>query len=236
MTDRTLALSFLLTTSSFGLISLLADIRECGLRLSFALEFNEKLRRYIESRGDDGESYGWLIHRSNKMQNHMGGAGVFASFKPPYANYAYSNYPIILNMVPALRRTFGDDYLATSQIAQSYAGSLLETTVRHIGNIEDRREALVSKIKNPLVWFATGVQLALSIPVRMLGWFGVMGNSIVATITSSLLFKSVAALVGIIGFASSVVGLVTGWDPFISLLNSNPITSELVGHILKAKK
>lgn len=236
MNDRLLALSFLLTTSSLGLISLLADIRESGLRLSFALEFNEKLHQYIESRGNDGESYGWLIHRSNKMQNHMGSTGVFASFKPPYANYVYNNYPIILNMVPALQRTFSDNYLATSQVAQSYAANLLETSVRHIGNIEDRREAVVSKIKNPFVWFATGVQLVLSIPVRMLGWFGVVGNTAVAFITSSLLFKFVAALVGLIGFASSVVGLATGWEPFISWVNSNPTTSELLGHILKAKK
>jgi hypothetical protein len=231
LNDRLISIVCLLATSVVGLVSLLAKLRAIKKKGDFACEYNQKLQEYVQSDGRNLEAYGWLIHRSNKMQNQMGRTGILASFKPPFANYAYNHYPIILNMVPALRQAFSDRFLSTDQLAHSYASSLLECTIRHIGMIEDHAEIISGRLKNPFIWFSEGVTLALSLPVRILGWFGVLGGVAVSGLTSNILFKGISALVALIGFASAIVGLATGWAPFVAWTHDTPFVAKIMNYL-----
>lgn len=226
----------MLITSLIGLISLLFDLKKNRKKIEFARDYKNKLHQYIMSQGSDHEVYGWLIHRSNKMQNQMGCAGIFYTYRPPFANYTFRNYPIILNMMPSLREAFSERFSSPNQQAESYASTLFETTVRHIGIIEDKEELALGRLKNPFVWFSSGVSLALSVPVRILGWFGLLGASAVGFLTSSFLFKTMTAIVSLVGFFSAVVGIVTGWEPFIAWIQAHPFIANLFDHLSLVRK
>lgn len=98
---------------------------------SFARDFLEQLSIYLSSNGSDGKAYSWLTLKSNKMQNQLGSAGIMAAYKPPCANFQYSNYPIILNMLPDLRNALKDSY-ALGRLAEQYAATIQEVIIRHV--------------------------------------------------------------------------------------------------------
>ena len=81
--DRIWLALILLSPFVIGLTKLL----RLGMRLTdqetFAEEFGKTRHRYIESAGADGGAYGWLIHRSSKIQVQMGSTGIMAIYRPP---------------------------------------------------------------------------------------------------------------------------------------------------------
>ena len=52
----------------------------------------------------DEENLKKITEGYGRMQKDMGHYGVYASFIPPASNYSVSNYQIIMNMIPELRR------------------------------------------------------------------------------------------------------------------------------------
>lgn len=88
--DRLWLALALLMPCVLGLLRLIGDLRSVSDKQTFAVEFLEKLRAYFESGGENGEAYGWLIHRSNRMQNQLGSGGILAAFRPAFANYQYT--------------------------------------------------------------------------------------------------------------------------------------------------
>ena len=228
MSERLFWLVALAAVCIIGFIGKWLSYRENREKRKFVVEFNEKLRQYISSNGKNHELYGWLIHRSNKMQLQMEASGIIVLYRPPYANYQYKNYPIILNMLPELHRTLRNDVLSRGDLPESYASTLLESTVRHIGIIDDQGEDLFAELKNPFIWFANGVNILLATPVRVLGWIGVIGETGVDLLTSNFLFKASAALVALIGLVSSIIGIVTGWNQFLQWLEKYPQLTKMV--------
>lgn len=203
----------------YGLIKLIVSLRPCGLRHVFAIEFLENLKTYWESGESNSEAYSWLIHRSNKMQGEMGGFGVVHNYKPPYQNYVITNYDIILNMIPDLRRCLEDDLLSRN-LAHQYMNTLQEALVRYIGSIEDERTEIINDIKNPVKWLRSGVRDIVALPAYLLGWLGVISESTANKWVSSLLFSVISGVVALVGFASAVVTTVVGWDQFIKVIGS----------------
>ncbi|WP_337222860.1 hypothetical protein [Vibrio alginolyticus] len=198
---------------ALGFVSFMMQKSKLDRKVAFFHEFKTKFREYWDSGGNNYEAYGWLIHRSNKMQNQMGSQGVVASFKPPYANYHVSNYPIILNMIPALNDSL-NEYLLREQAAQ-YASAIDEALIRHWGSLADREEMLVARLKNPVHWFQQGIRQVAGIPFYVLGLFGIMSIGRVGSIVGSSFFGIVSGLVSLIGFASAILSLVVGWEDFL---------------------
>ena len=228
MNERFLWITSLALVSAIGFIGKLLSYRSNRKERVFALDFNSRLRQYMDSGGKNHEAYSWLLHRSNKMQIQMGASGIMASYRPPYANHQYNNYPIILNMLPELRRTLKNDVLSRGDLASSYASTLLESTIRHIGVIDDQGDVLAAELRNPFIWFANGVKILLATPVRILGWIGVLGEAGVYFLTSNALFKAFAALATLIGLVSSVIGIVTGWEQFIQWAGKYPKLAQFI--------
>ena len=84
-------------------------------------------------------------------------------------------------------------------------------------------------MNNPFIWFSEGVTLALSLPVQILGWFGVLGGAAVSGLTSNILFKGISALVALIGFASAIVGLATGW--IVAWVHDTPFVANIMSYL-----
>jgi hypothetical protein len=202
----------------YGLLKLIIELRKYGIRNEFGVEFLENLKKYWESNGADLEAYGWLIHRSNKMQGEMGGLGVVHNYKPPYQNYMITNYSIILNMIPELRKCLEDDLLSRN-LAHQYMSALQESLVRYLGSIEDKQEVITKEIKNPIKWFRDGVRDILALPAYLLGWLGVISETAAKRLVSSLLFSAISGIVALVGFVSAIVTIVIGWDQFLDVVN-----------------
>jgi hypothetical protein len=218
LSDRTVLLLLLALSCGLGLLRLVRSKLRLSEEMAFAAEFMQKLKAYVESNGSDTESYGWLTHRSNKMQQKMGYHGVYASYRPPYANFQYPNYPIILNMLPELRKTFEDDVLRRSDLPHQYAVSIQEAVIRYDGVLEDREDEILKNIRNPVIWFREGVRMIVALPVSLLGWLGALSEKSVLTLTSSKVFRIFAAVVGFVSFVSAVMGITLGWEQFHTMV------------------
>jgi hypothetical protein len=188
-------------------------------RQTFAIQFLEKLREYYQSNGKNGDIYGWLIHRSNKMQSEMGGQGIIRNYRPPAQNYMLNNYPIILNMLPNLHREFQIG-LFLGNLPQQYMDSLQESIVRYLGRLDDEKDELRKELKNPIKWFREGVRGVMALPIYLFVWLGFITDNTARRLTLSFLFSVISGLVTLVGFVSGVVSLVVGWDAFIDIVSN----------------
>lgn len=216
--ERLIIIIVLLAICGYGFVKIGLKLKKQNEKLDFADEFLGKLKSYVDSVGRNLDDYGWMIHRSNKMQNHLGSLGIIHSYKPPYKNIMYSNYPIILNMLPDLRSSIENDILRS--VAYQYANSLQETLVRHIGRIEDNLEFYKKEIKNPFKWLREGVREIVAVPAYLLSWLGIISESFVRKLISSVFFKAVSGLIALVGFVSAIVTIVIGWEEFVKKLAS----------------
>lgn len=203
-----------------GLAMLIRRGVQLSEREAFANEFADKLLSYIKSGGQDGVAYGWLVHRSNKMQIQLGSDGIMALYRPPYATQQYRNFPILLNILPELRRTFGDEVLSRGDLSHQYSMLLNETLTRHAGTLSDLREDLTRSIKNPIIWLREGVRALIALPLSLLGWLGVLSEMTISRMTGSKFFEGLSGLAAVVGFASAVMGIAVGWHEFVQLVTA----------------
>ena len=208
-----------IATCCLGFRQILREKSRISHECMLAVEYLEHLKMYIQSQGKDHGAYGWLVHRSNKMQKQLGRSGIYASYRPPYANFQYSNYPIILNMLPDLRNALNDAVLLNN-LAHQYSMALQDTLVRHLGSLHDLDEVNDTALHNPVIWLREGVRVITAFPLSLLGWLGAMSETTIAHITSSRIFKAISAFAALVGFVSAVIGVVLGWEQFAQLVGS----------------
>jgi hypothetical protein len=199
----------------FSLIRAKALVSE---QIVFSEEFMRKLKAYVESSGRDNESYAWLTHRSSKMQKILGVYGVYASCRPPYADFLFQKYPAILNMLPELRNTLEDDVLSRGNLAHQYADSLQDMILRYIGVLEDRESEFFKYIRNPVIGFREGIRIIVALPLTILEWLGALSDKTVSALISSKGFGLLTAFISLVGFVSAVMGIVLGWNQFQAIL------------------
>ena len=209
------------TVMLLGFGQAILRLRELAKREQFANTYLTKLREYLESNGNAFGVYLWLTQKSMKMQRHLGSTGLLHHFKPAFANYSINNYPLLINHLPKLHSLFGDPINDFTGQAAHYRNAIIECLVRHMGDLEEERESIVTTLKNPLAWFGTGVTLVVSLPLILLGALGIIGATTIEMVTSNRLFKMVASFAALVGFASAVIGIVTGWEQFIVWLRAH---------------
>lgn len=209
-----LSIILILATGAYRLLTRRKRLVE---KDKFSIEFMTKLQQYVDSRGKDGNTYGWLIHNSVKMQNHMGQLGVI-DFKPPVANYFIRNYQIIVNGIPELPQAFAEDqFFTTISLANQYASMLTESIIRYHGVLDESLNNATKELRNPFKMFREGVQTILSLPLYLLEWVGLGGNVIMNSSIGRFFIRFLTGIVSIITFVSAVVSLVVGWDGFVNI-------------------
>ena len=86
-------------------------------------------------------------------------------------------------MLPELRRFIDENERSMgtffASTVDSYAKMIVEALLRYLGVLEERESAAVRSLKNPLLWFRTGVEQLLSAPLIILAWVGLVGISVV---------------------------------------------------------
>ena len=214
--ERVIAAGFLVSTHVVGLIRLLAYRRELESKRQFAHEFLSSLVRYVKSQGADYEAYAWLVQRLPRMQTHLGILGIAASYRPPFANYAFSNYQIVVNTLPELRRSLQSPF--SNRVALDYVAIIQECVLRHLGSLDDQQERTAQDLRNPMIWFREGIQFLLIVPALMLSWMGLITSANAVRLRASATFRLLSALVAIAGFVGAVIGIVTDWESFSGII------------------
>jgi hypothetical protein len=184
-----------------------------------AVDFRARFVEYYNTSCQNQTEYYWLIGHSSQIQEAMGEHGILHSFRPPYANYVFREYPIVLNMLPEVRRLASDNQFGFSDnLIQQYAQTLDEALVRHIGSFERLQNQLTKDRRNPVVWFREGMRFWVGSPIILLGWLGVLSAQTVRRSTSGFAFRLLAASVSVIAFISTVFTITLGWRDMEKLL------------------
>lgn len=207
---------FLLAPVALCAIGLIAQLRAASSlasALAFATEYRERLHILVNDA--DGHAYEWLTLNANRMQVEMGTQGLM-TFKPPFAGHVIHNYPVVLNVLPELRKCLSDRLLSNN--LGQYASLLDEALVRHQGSLIERHRQAIASAKNPIARLASGIRSVLSAPLWFLAAAGVLPRSFASRVAGSAFYRVLAGLVATVGFVSAVVGLVTGWGQFADIL------------------
>jgi hypothetical protein len=202
-----------------GLIRIIITIGNIKKTILFLDEYRDTyvklINSYLNSSGYhvarqlNPDLYSWLVSKSVKAQRELGMYGV-GEFIAPFQIYKIRNYQFIVNTIPKIR----DGHVREEEM------NLVENILtRCLGAYIDIRSELLSELKNPLKWFQYGVKWCLSLPIRVLNWFGIINNSTVDKITVNGFFKMISGLIGFISFVSAIITIVTGWDAFKIILH-----------------
>lgn len=209
------AISFIL----IGLFNIIFDLRRINKKHTFSLDYLEKYSNYIKSDGSDEESYEWLTLKAEKMQDQLGSAGIM-NYKMPGSMTFIPNYPIVINLLPEIRRELSSDYIISKDNFNFTINTLRESILRYIGLLEDLREDILRKLKNPLVWFREGVKMILLLPLSILNQFGLFSNKFYYNLKKSLFFKITSSFIALTAFVSSIFTIALGWEKFYDMIKN----------------
>ncbi|MCE5233222.1 MAG: hypothetical protein ABFC67_00020 [Mizugakiibacter sp.] len=204
----------LAAVAAVGAIVLVRSVARLASDLVFTTQYRERVHVLVEHA--DGAVYEWLTLNVNRMQVQMGPQGLI-TFRPPFANHVIQNYPVVLNVLPELRRCLSDQLLSRNLLGQ-YHALLDDALLRHQGSLTGRHQQAVASAKNPIAWLTAGVRTLLAAPVWFLATVGVISRSFASRVVASSFYRLLAGLVATVGFVSAVVGLVTGWEQFAAIL------------------
>ncbi|MEO7963657.1 MAG: hypothetical protein ABIT38_07075 [Gemmatimonadaceae bacterium] len=180
-------------------------------RLEFAESYLTDFLSFVRSHGHDYPTYTSLVERMQRMQRELGGIGLIG-YKPPFANYIHRDYPVVLNLVPEVRRQFQDDLLGTSQSLVIHIGMVEDTIRRYIGEARDHHLHSRRTLWNPVSALAEGVRKILGLPVWILEQVGLISSSRGERVLASRLFGVISGSVTLLGIVASIVGLAADWD------------------------
>jgi hypothetical protein len=189
-----------------GGISLFKREAALSRELRFAGDFREHFIAYAKSRGIDRQAYHWMTRNSVKMQAQMGFHGIVSAFRDP--PHTYSDYPIILNMLPRIRSDLDDPVRLTF----SHTGELVqifdEVLVRYLGHLDENRNHTKIQLRNPAHWFLDGITQILSVPLHFFSAFGVISAATISALQQSWLFRFASAVVVFIGLVASIISII----------------------------
>jgi len=197
-----------------GVIRIIYAIRNIRKTILFLTEYRNNyidlINSYFHSSGYraarqfDQRLYSWLVSKSSKAQQEVGMFGV-GEFIAPFQIYKIRNYQFIVNTIPKIR----DGHIRDEEI-----NLVDDILTRCLGAYEEINNELQLELKNPVKWFQYGIKSVLSLPIRILNWFGIINIRTVDKITANGLFKAISGLIGLISFFSAIVTIVTGWEHF----------------------
>lgn len=199
---------------SAGLVSLARNHARLRQKLALTIKYRSEVDALLKEGRHD--TYEWLMLHATRMQAQMGNEGV-VTYRPPHANYVVNNYPIIINSLSELRKYFTDDSPYRGNLPRQYHALIDDALLRHQGTLTERLRLNAESLRNPLKWAARGTQWLLSLPLWFMASLGIISRSSATRFAASPAFRVVAGLATAVGFISAVVGLVTGWEQFISI-------------------
>jgi len=208
-----------------GFIKICISLREVINKRSSAVEYLNKFREFSNDlfQGNiNSELYQWLKLNSVKIQKQVSAYGISCDYKPAGANYMIKGYQVILNGISNMLteyRQFSGLGLGRS-ILQDEATSIDDTLLTYIGELDSNYEAIVSEMKNPLIWLRKGIQSIVVLPISLIYWSGLIHYRTYNILTNNFFIKLITFMVTVIGLISSVITIVTGYEPFWKIIEN----------------
>lgn len=122
----------------------------------------------------------------------------------------YNNYQILINTVQALR----NPSLMSEEF--SWVNNLL---IMKMATYEDIMNGIRGNMKNPLVLLREGVQFFVTLPIMLLYWTGITNYTTSYKWSNNIVVKLLSLGILLIGFISSIITIVLGWEQFKSYLD-----------------
>lgn len=209
-------LSILFGISAIGLITIIMDKIHLHNRLAFCEEYAHKFSEFCSAVGKgnfDSDGYIWLTSNVGKIQDELGSDGIVYHYRPPFANYVYTRYQLLVNTLPQIR---------TGQADRDTIAACQDSLIRHFGYLNRIDETYINRVRNPLMWLREGITFIITFPIRLAYWFGLFQYSFLIKIGNSFFIRLISFIVSVIGLVSSIVTILLGWENFLKLLKSLP--------------
>ena len=89
---------------------------------------------------------------------------------------------------------------------------------KHIGRLSRMDEAERKQLWNPIACFGKGMRGVISFPLDALYWLGLLNARSNRAIQDNVVFKLIGKVITVVGFISSVMGIVLGCNEFIKII------------------
>lgn len=225
--DKWIAVIFIVAIFILGFIKVLLKFINNQRKLNFTIDFLNIFREFgqeILNDNYDSTSYEWLKVHSHKMQTLMGSFGIAQAYKPAFANYQYNNYQIIINGISEIRSSYlrMDRRFGYSNLELTNLRDLImlqdDVLLTYSGYLENASAEVKNELKNPLIWFREGIQFIITLPISLIYWSGLMRYGTYDRLNNNFIIKLISFIVGLIALLSSIITIVTGYGPFLNLL------------------
>ncbi|MBV5347763.1 hypothetical protein JZU46_06080 [bacterium] len=197
-----------------GFLNISAKRRDIIIKHMFAVEYAEKFSDFamqaLKQEQLSDKLYVWLTKNVDKMQESLGVIGI-VQYKPPFSQYAVKNYQMLINTLHQIsnRTAHNDDINLCYHLL-----------VRYVGVLEEAEKSTKKQLRNPFIWFSEGVRLAVTSPLYLLNWFGLLGSSTAERLSESLLARLISGIFALVGFLASIVQILQGWDDVVNFLRA----------------
>jgi len=194
-----------------GYLEVQKDLARLRKRVDLTAEFRDNFMSFVNGGSSDMATYDRLIRRVDQTSAEIGSMGCLEWYRPPYSREQFRNYPALINTLTQLPRGMVDTQIVTFCV---------DALTRHLARLERLWERHSAELRNPVDWLRRSVELFTTLPIRLLVWSGLIQYAAFARWKDSLPSRLLTAAVFLVGLASSVVGLTTGWTPFLKLVCS----------------
>lgn len=192
----------------------------------FRDKFIDLANHYMEHRQVDPKLYQECIREVDDIQTELGYDGMVADFIDPLKNIRMTNMQVLVNIFPEMISMVSqmDSYIIQVRMNQ-FIQQCIDSMEKHIGRIYRLTETERKQLWNPIACFGKGMRGVLSFPLDALYWLGLLNARSNRAIQDNVIFKLIEKVVTAVGFISSVMGIVLGWDEFVKII------LEMVGRI-----
>lgn len=222
MNNRWVPLLIICSTVILGHILSRIHIAKYKRRYIETVEFRDKfidlVNYYTVNCRINQEMYIDCIRNVNVIQAELGDDGVIAEFLDPLKKVRGKNYQLLVNTLPEMK-------LFSSQLDSSIIRQRLQqlfdlcddAMVKHLGALERKIENESKKLWNPFACFSNAVRSLIGLPFDILCWMGIISEHKNSTLQSKTVFKCIGHIVSLVGLISSIMGIILGWNEFLSL-------------------
>jgi len=180
-----------------------------ALIYEFLCKFRTFINEYKQHRFNS-EIYDWLNYHAGEVQREIGDYGLPA-YRPPFENYIVKNYPVIVNTLSELHK------------GKAHEDMILfvdDSLIRYLGDMEKGLHEIFIMTFNPFLWIRYGMQSVIVFPFNFLYWFGILDKKTVFAIKSNPIVKLTSFITAGVGFISTIMSVVVGWEQFWQALKS----------------
>lgn len=186
-------------------------------------EFRDKFislaNHYMQYHEVNAELYQDCIREVDVIQAELGYDGIIAEFIDQLKNMKMRNMQVLVNIFPEMISMVSqmDSHIIQVRMNQ-YFHYCIDSMEKHIGRLSRMDEAERKQLWNPIACFGKGMRGVISFPLDALYWLGLLNARSNRAIQDNVVFKLIGKVVTVVGFISSVMGIVLGCDEFIKII------------------